>query len=295
MVMLPRLVERFCDDRPDLILYDIGGQAAPVLSARLGLPAVLLAPTWVPWDGSEQEMAVALDALRQSPDGKSYHAAFTAWLRDNGIEQDAWDWMRGGNDIISLIPRAMQPFADRVPESVRYVGPCLEPARLADRTWTPPDNGRRVLLVSLGTVFNDRPDLYRACIEAFADSDWQVVMAVGQRVDPAGLGPIPANIDVYKTVPQLTVLAAASAFITHAGMGSCVESLWFGVPTVSMPLAAEQFGNAAVLAALGVGQQLNAHAVSPAALAARLTAVQTDVRTHGGIEYAADTVESFLP
>jgi MGT family glycosyltransferase len=81
------------------------------------------------------------------------------------------------------------------------------------------------------------------------------------------LGPIPRNVEVHPSIPQLAVLASASAFITHAGMASCSEALWFGVPTIAIPQAVDQFRNAAMLEALGVGRQLSAaDQLSPAAL-----------------------------
>jgi MGT family glycosyltransferase len=306
--VLPRLVERYSGDPPDLLLYDLGALAAPVLSARYGIPAVQLSPAAVGWEGFEQDNAVDLRALRTSPAGQEFHGAYTAWLRENGIERDAWEWMADVKHTLALIPRAMQPHADRVRSNVRFVGPCLDPERLADQSWTPPpERGRRVLLVSLGTVYNDRTDLFRACLDAFADSDWHLVMALGKRIDPADLGPIPTYAEVHQTVPQLAVLTAASAFVTHAGMGGCSESLWFGVPTVAIPLAADQFANAAMLESLGVGRQLPADAADPAALrravesvagsaevAARLADLRVAVRADAGAGVAADAVESFL-
>jgi UDP:flavonoid glycosyltransferase YjiC (YdhE family) len=123
----------------------------------------------------------------------------------------------------------------------------------------------------------------------------RVVLAVGQHIDPADLGPIPAGFEVHCSVPQLAVLAVASAFITHAGMGGCTESLWFGVPTVAIPQAADQFGNAATLEQLGVGRHLPAEEVTAAALrsavdsvagsvdvAARLAEIRALVRKQGG-------------
>ncbi|MCM3923397.1 UDP glycosyltransferase [Frankia sp. AiPs1] len=305
---LPLLAEHYRDDRPDLLIHDIGAQAARVLGANWDVPAVLLSPTWVAWAGFEQQHGAGLEAMRTSVPGKEYHEACTAWLAANGIDRDAWDWMGEQQPIISLIPPVLQPLFDQVRPGVQFVGPCLDPARLAEQTWTAPDDGRRVLLVSLGTLFNDRPDILRAAAEAFADTDWQVVMAIGQRVDPACLGPLPANVEAHRSVPQLAVLAAASAFITHAGMGSCVEALYFGVPTVAIPLAAEQFGNAAILTALGVGQLLPAEQVRPAllrgaveavasspAIAGRLATIRATVRAHGGVAAAADAIESHLP
>ncbi|WP_181775460.1 macrolide family glycosyltransferase [Amycolatopsis pittospori] len=303
---MPVLTDFYDKNRPDLLLYDIGGLPAPILGRRYGVPAVQLSPTYVAWDGYEEDLGEMLDALRSSPSGKDYFATFTLWLEENGIEADAWDWISHPGQVLALLPRAMQPNVDRVPSTVRFVGPALDPERLADRSWTPPSSGKKVLLMSLGTAFTDQIDLFRACVDGFRDSDWHVVISIGQ-TDPADLGPLPEHIEVHPFVPQLAVLEAASAFITHAGMGGSTESLWYGVPTVAIPLATDGFGNAAKLAELGVGEELAASDVTASTLraavervasspsvAARLAEVRAETRGNGGIERAADAVESFL-
>ncbi|MDT7798566.1 MAG: hypothetical protein QOI78_1999 [Actinomycetota bacterium] len=302
----PRLTSVFDEDRPDLLLYDIGGLGAPVLGRRYGVPAVQLSPTLVAWEGYDEDMAEVMGPIKASPSGVDYAATFTSWLRSNGIFEDAWEWLGHPARILSLIPRAMQPHADRVGSHVRFVGPCLDPARPAGRSWQPPSSGRPVLLVSFGTAYNDQLDVYRACVEAFA-ADWHVVMSLGKHVSPDSLGPLPVSVEVFTSVPQLAVLSAASAFITHAGMGGATESLWFGVPTVAIPQAADQFGNAAQLEALGVGRHLPASSVTASSLreavdevssspsvAARLASLKAEVRGHGGVPAAADAVESYL-
>jgi MGT family glycosyltransferase len=302
----PRLTSAFDDDRPDLLLYDIGGLGAPLLGVRYGVPAVQLSPTLVAWDGYDEDMAEVMAPIKASPSGVDYAATFTRWLASNGIEADPWEWLAHPERILSLIPRAMQPHADRVGPHVRFVGPCLDPARLADRSWTPPASGRPVLLVSFGTAFNDQLPVYRACVEAFA-ADWHVVMSIGKHVSPSSLGSLPDSVEVFENVPQLAVLEAASAFITHAGMGGATESLWFGVPPVAIPQAADQFGNAAQLETLGVGRHLPAESVtasslrkaveevsSSASAAERLASLKAEIRGHGGVDAAADAVESYL-
>ncbi|WP_455424334.1 macrolide family glycosyltransferase [Amycolatopsis thailandensis] len=303
---MPVLTEFYDDNRPDLLLYDIGGLPAPLLARRYGVPAVQLSPTYVAWDGYEEDMAEILTSIRSSPTGKDYFATFTQWLNENGIEADAWDWISHPEQVLALLPRAMQPNVERVPPSVRFVGPALDPERLADRSWTPPANGKKVLLMSLGTAFTDQLDLFRACVDGFRDSDWHVVISIGQ-TDVAELGPLPEHFEALPFVPQLAVLEAASAFITHAGMGGSTESLWYGVPTVAIPLATDGFGNAAKLAELGVGEELAASEVTASTLraavervagspsvAARLAEVRAETRGNGGIDRAADAVESFL-
>ncbi|MEO3809015.1 macrolide family glycosyltransferase [Sphaerisporangium sp. B11E5] len=303
----PGLVGRFDADRPDLVLYDIGGLAGPLLGVRYGVRAVQLSPTYVAWEGYEADMAEVLSAVRGSASGRAYHAAFNEWLRSNGVGVDAWEWLGSPGDVLSLIPRAMQPHADRVPARVRFVGPCLDPARMAEGGWEPPGDGRRVLLVSFGTAYTEQLPVYRACVEGFAGADWHVVMAVGDRVDPAELGVLPPGVEVRRRVPQLAVLEVASAFVTHTGMGGCAESLWYGVPTVAVPQAVDQFGNAARLEELGVGVRLAGDAVDAVTLreavervagsaqvAARVAELRAAVRAEGGIERAVAAVESFL-
>ncbi|MFC7472598.1 hypothetical protein ACFQVA_41815 [Actinomadura keratinilytica] len=41
-------------------------------------------------------------------------------------------------------------------------------------------------------------------------------LAVGDHVDPAGLGEVPANFEIRRHVPQLDVLRHAKVFLTHA-------------------------------------------------------------------------------
>ena len=41
----------------DAVLYDIGGFAGRVAAHRWGVPAIQLSPTYVAWEGYEEDMA----------------------------------------------------------------------------------------------------------------------------------------------------------------------------------------------------------------------------------------------
>ena len=156
IAVMPILTERYDTDPPDLFLYDIGGLPAPLLAARYGVPAVQLSPTYVAWDGYEEDFADFLTALTASASGIAYYATYNAWLRENNIETDATAWQSRPAHGLVLIPRAMQPNADKVADNMQFVGPCLDPVRLSDTSWQRPASGRKVLLVSFGTSFNDQ-------------------------------------------------------------------------------------------------------------------------------------------
>jgi MGT family glycosyltransferase len=302
---LPELAAAFADDRPDLVLYDIGGYAGRVLAHRWGVPLVQLSPSWVAWDGYHQDMAEAIAVIKDDPAGQAYEARFAAWLAEQGIELSVDDFVGCPPRCVVLIPRALQPHADRVdPEVFTFVGPCLD-ARPHQGDWPAPD--RLLVLVSLGSAYTDAPGFYRDCIAAFGDLGWQVVLSVGSRVEVAELGELPAGVEVHPWVPQLSVLGHAALFVTHAGMGGCSEGLYQGVPMIAVPQAVDQFINAARVAELGVGVHLPKEQVSPATLrsaalslvgspevAARSAAVRDELRATGGAARAADIIEAAL-
>ncbi|MFB7040538.1 MULTISPECIES: macrolide-inactivating glycosyltransferase [unclassified Streptomyces] len=307
---LPQLAEAFDGDRPDLVLHDITSYPARVLAHTWGVPAVSLWPNLVPWEGYEEEVAEPMYAeLKASPRGKAYFARFEEWLAEHGIDTPPDRFVARPRRAIVLIPRALQPQADRVDESVyTFVGAC-QGERADQGEWRRPAGAEKVLLVSLGSAFTKQPDFYRACVEAFGGlPGWHVVLQIGKFVDPAELGALPDNVEVHTWVPQLAILRQADAFVTHAGAGGSQEGLSTATPMVAVPLAADQFGNAEMLQSLGVARHLPMGEVTPELLresvlalvddpevARRSREIQESMAREGGTRRAADLIEAELP
>lgn len=309
---LPQLAAAFEGDEPDLVIHDITAYPAPVLAHRWGVPAVSLSPNLVAWEGYEDEVAGPMFAdLKASERGQAYYARFAAWLTENGLGDQVDSFQGRPRRSVVLIPRALQPNADRVDTSVyTFVGACHGDRTATQGRWQRPESaeGRKVLLVSLGSAFTKQPAFYRACAEAFGDlPDWHVVLQIGKFTDEADLGTIPANVEVHRWVPQLDILRQADAFITHAGAGGSQEGLATATPMVAVPQAVDQFGNADMLVSLGVArhvpmEQADAATLREAVLAllsdpgvaARCEEVRAQMATEGGTRQAADLIEAEL-
>ena len=306
MAMLPQLRTAYENDRPDLFLYDIAGSAAWILATQWGIPAVQLSPTYVAWQGYEEDMRPITDGWKADPRGAEYHRTLIDWLVANGMPADEMFMGRPERGLV-LIPRVLQPNADRVEERFTFVGPCLAP-RPAQGEWVRPADAEKVLLVSLGSAFTDHPDFYRRCIAAFGDlPGWHVVLQIGKHVDPAALGEVPDTVEVHPWVPQLDILEQADAFVTHAGMGGSVEGLWTGTPMIAAPQAVDQFGNADALVAAGVARRVDSATVTAdelravlleltgsADVAARAAEIRRELREEGGTLHAVKLIEQEL-
>ncbi|MGW3590514.1 macrolide-inactivating glycosyltransferase [Streptomyces fungicidicus] len=307
---LPQLIEAYDGDTPDLVLHDITSYPARVLAHRWGVPAVSLSPNLVAWDGYEKEVAEPMwEEPKKTERGQAYYARFRAWLEENGITQHPDDFAGRPARSIVLIPRALQPNADRVDESVHsFVGAC-QGDRGAEGGWQRPAGAEKVVLVSLGSSFTKQPAFYRECVEAFGGlPGWHLVLQVGRHVDPAELGDLPDNVEVRSWVPQLAVLREADLFVTHAGAGGSQEGLATATPMIAVPQAVDQFGNADMLQGLGVARHVpageaDAGTLRAAALALvddpevarRLKGIQAEMAEEGGTRRAADLIEAELP
>lgn len=172
-------------------------------------------------------------------------------LQDHGYPfKSVLDLMQSdaGTDTIVYTSPQFQPCADTFPDNYAFVGPSVRPAAS-----TVVKEKDKLVYISLGTVNNNMLTFYRNCIAAFRDTDYQVILSVGSLVDTAKLGPIPSNITIAKQVDQIAVLMQADVFLSHCGMNSVNESLYYQVPLVMYPQTAEQGGVATRVAQLDAG------------------------------------------
>ncbi|HEX3445129.1 MAG TPA: nucleotide disphospho-sugar-binding domain-containing protein [Chthoniobacterales bacterium] len=135
----------------------------------------------------------------------------------------------------------------------------------------------------------------------------QLVLSIGDQLDPKQIGPMPRNAIVVKRAPQLEVLRRASVCITHAGLNTVLESLAQGVPQVAIPLGLDQPAVAARIAAKQTGVVTSLDKLTPDHLSTLLREVlnnstyrdnarklQRAIGEANGLSVAADLVEESL-
>lgn len=172
-------------------------------------------------------------------------------------------------DTIVYTSAEFQPCADTFSSKYVFVGPSIRPASCQIEK-----GGKKLVYISMGTVNNDAMKFYKNCISALGDTDYQVIMSVGNLADMESFGHPPKNISVSSYVDQIAVLMQADVFISHCGMNSVNESLYYRVPLVMHPQTSEQGGVAARVAQLGAGVRLDK--ISPPAIREAVNRVLED-------------------
>ena len=151
-------------------------------------------------------------------------------------------------NTIVYTSKYFQPCSETFSDRYHFIGPSIRPVTEPIRKMA-----EKTVYISMGTV-NRNPEFYRNCIHALAKTDWQVIISMG--TNPEHLDHLPDNIQIYETVDQMAVLSIADAFITHCGMNSASEGLYFKVPLVLFPQTPEQGAVARRTEELGAGIRL---------------------------------------
>ncbi|OIK05982.1 macrolide family glycosyltransferase [Streptomyces monashensis] len=295
------------DARPDIVLHDFMAWGGRFYSGRHGIPSMRLFPSY----GYNETFSVQNKfPMAEFTDPKVVEmlGKLTEVLPSFNLPADPMAFFQEiAERSIIFLPRDFHYDGDTFDQRFVFAGPCLTDRSAYQGSWQPASRERPVLLISLGTAATGWPEFFKTAIEAFGDSEWDVVMAVGDHLDAAELGTPPANFTVRRHVPQLDVLQHAKLFVTHGGMNSTMESLYYGVPMVVIPQMNEQRANGMRVAELGLGRHLAVadttveslrRAVSDVVADDQVTAnvqrMRSAMRAVDGPRVAADAVEAQL-
>lgn len=174
-------------------------------------------------------------------------------LREHGYDvKDVVSIVKNDNDTNTIVytSKEFQPMVDTFSDKYSFVGPVVDTNKTIAKV---KEKSRNQIYISLGTVNNKNVEFYRNCIRAFEDIDADIIMSIGTATNVGELGHIPNNFYIKSSVDQIRVLQNTDVFITHCGMNSVNESLYYGVPMVLFPQQSEQRMVAERAAQLGAG------------------------------------------
>lgn len=270
------LDERVCADmersKPDCIVADSMAIWGKAVAMKLGIPFVSSTTTFAFNRHSAKVM-------KQSP-GSLFRMLFSMPKISRQIKRlqakgypvnNILDILQNDNDTDTIVYTSpeFQPCSETFSDKYAFVGPSIRPAAAQIKKARD-----KLIYISMGTVNNDLMPLYKRCLSALADSPYQVILSVGELVSMEDFGPLPEHISVFPHVDQIAVLQQADVFVSHCGMNSVNESLYFGVPLVMLPQTTEQGGVARRVSQLDAGIIL--HRTDPASISAAIETVLAD-------------------
>ncbi|AGE77890.1 TPA: macrolide family glycosyltransferase [Bacillus thuringiensis] len=278
--IVTQIVEETKEEKYDYLIYDNHFPVGRIIANILQLPSVSSCTTFAVnqyinfHDEQEARQVDEMDPLYQS-----CLAGMERWNKQYGMKCNSmYDIMNHPGDItIVYTSKEYQPRSEVFDESYKFVGPSIATRKEVGSFPTEDLKNEKVIFISMGTVFNEQPALYEKCFEAFKDVDATVVLVVGKKINISQFENIPKNFKLYNYVPQLEVLQHADVFVTHGGMNSSSEALYYGVPLVVIPVTGDQPFVAKRLTEVGAGIRLNRNELTSELLRETVKKVMDDV------------------
>ncbi|WP_028596615.1 macrolide family glycosyltransferase [Paenibacillus assamensis] len=307
--IVPEILKVIEGDTYDYFIFDsLMGWGGTIIAQRLDIPAVcsIASFAFVEPLGSEQGF---IDDDVENVYESTLELAHQLAVQFNVPAPTIQELTKHAGQLkLVYTSRYLQPKAEQLDASFYFAGTSVVPRKDApilpfDQLLDP---NKQTVYIAMGTILNRDLAFYKLCFEAFQHLPIQFILASGKDTDMGPLADyIPSNFIVRPYIPQLEVLERSAAFVTHAGMNSVSEALYYNVPMVMIPLTSDQPLVSNRVEELGAGITLDHHTLTPECLREALMKVLTDssyrqqayhigesLRLAGGYIQAADVIIS---
>lgn len=249
--MLRPVLDAVERDPPDVLVVDYMLPDALCAAERTGLPYAILVHT----------LYKGIAVCEPSPMQMAAEVPEVNMMRDElGLlpVQRVIDLLDHADRVLVVAPLELDRPLRPVAPNVRYVGPLLEGPGV-DAGWQPEGSDAPLVVIGLGTTPMDEAPVLQRLLDAMADLPVRIVVNLGEHLDARDFR-VPSNALLSGYVRHAAVLPHAALLVSHAGLGSVVAGLTFGLPMLCLPLGRDQPTNALKVEALGVGRALSSEA-----------------------------------
>ena len=311
--IIPEVLRVIENQKFDYLIFDsLMGWGGTILAEKLGIPAVCSIASFALINplGAEKgvkELDTDTKELYEATMKITHALAQEFQVSVPSIEEIP---AHAGELKLVYTSRYFQPYAEKMDNRFIFTGPSIIP-RQDVQTFSFEllrERYPQTVYIAMGTILNKNLEFYQLCFEAFGDIPVNVVLSSGRYTDMEPLADqIPSNFIVMPYIAQLDMLQHTDVFITHAGMNSASEALYYNVPLVMIPLTSDQPLVANRVEELGAGITLNKHKLSAADMRETLLEVLSNpsykqqaciigesLRQAGGYKRAAEMIMSHM-
>ncbi len=237
-------------NRPDLIISSTFiSLEALILYIKTRIPQVIFAPFFMNYTPLDQAMNRFMYLGSESLDVIQYAALQGFKINDF---KDLTLPLKQFPVIIPC-PLEFDILNATRPSNFNYIEPSIRTPVLSDQfDWSSIPTGKKIIFASLGSQnqvyeLEKVRSFYSKMVEIMRTmlaESWHLVLSLGNSIKPQELVPIPSSITALPWVPQVEILRHASVMITHGGLGTIKESIFYGVPMIVFPFDRDQPANA---------------------------------------------------
>lgn len=241
------------------------------------------------------------------------HRASVGLTNPNSLMRRCWDHVVLSNSAFGLERvRSISPH-------IQFTGPMfdmniskqtyLNDLSVEDRQWIELNNTKPIIYVSPGTIASLSKEQIHKLIDALSSDQYRVLWKLSKTdLNHISNKHIPESIRIIHWVSSVVGHLAhphVKVFLSHCGINSVYESIWLGTPVICLPMFFDQYHMDNQVQHAGVGLSLDKFKFTADELKSKLEQilnnntysrnierVQAQMKLHGGVQRAADIIET---
>ncbi|MES5866445.1 macrolide family glycosyltransferase [Bacillus cereus group sp. RP32] len=286
-----QITKKLCENiHFDFVIYDIFG-AGELVKEYLQIPGIVSSPIFLMSPKFLETLPFHPNAeIPFQPDEISEQLLYQIEHEFGVKPKNNLQFMHNKGDItLVYTSRYFQPNSDAFGENNIFIGPSISKRKTNVQFPLELLQDKKVIYISMGTLLEGIEPFFNTCIDTFSDFDGIVVMAIGDRNDRSKIKKAPDNFIIASYVPQSEILSEADVFITHGGMNSVHDAIYFNVPFVIIPHDKDQPMIAQRLTELEAANRLLKEHVNVQTLNEAVTEVLSNEKYKHGIRKLNDS------
>lgn len=257
----------------DFILTDQSDGSGATIAESLRIPFITISigldieweesfpPFFLPWERSESEVCIKRNNMSMKLFVKDFHEliGFIS-LKRVQLGLNSYNYYKNLFPVSPYAQIAQMPSFLDYPRKERSnfhnVGPIRGDFYSRSDISFPFQEllDKDIVFISLGSILNNRSDMFHTIVKSFHNIDVQLVISLGKSNIALDKEILPSNSIVVDYAPQMEILSRAKLCVTHGGMNTVMDSLSEGVPVLVLPISFDQPGTAARVKYHGVGE-----------------------------------------
>lgn len=242
---------------PDLIVYDSAALWGKRIADYFNVPSIAsCTPYYYPREYAESDYTKFSELIFQKKlsDNKAYR---TIYMMNKSLNGSIFEPLSPTADYKLIYSvKSFQSGESYVDKQTFFVGPLFDDSDNSDIDYDIISNEKINVYIAFGSIYNN-PTVFRRIYESCKSLNYNFVLNIGSVNDKAEFVDLPPNWHVVQRINQIELLKNVDLFISHGGVNSVRESMYFAVPLIVLPTEGDTLCTAKDIENCNVGKSVN--------------------------------------
>lgn len=292
-------------NKPDLIIYDSAALWGKNIAEYFKVRSIAsCTPYYYPEEYARSDYSEFSKLIFQKTYNKS-KASRVVYMMEKSLNGSVIEPLSPTADYRLIYSvKTFQSGSNYIGTQTYFVGPLIENVDYSDNDSNLISRDIPNIYIAFGSIYNNG-NVFRKIYEACKNLEYNFILNVGDNNDLSEFNDLPNNWHVVPRINQISMLEKVQLFISHGGVNSVREAMYFGVPIIVMPAEGDTLCTAKDIEECKVGKMISVSeldiiknsiikVLNDSEILKNCKKISKEMCKAGGIERASDIIKNVM-